>query len=209
MEGFMTFKRFYILILFFNIIFFSIGGYAQNEEKNEDYNKIFSISSDPISHMLIGYNATVEYTGLGAIGIYGSYLYVNPNSIMGQVAEDIDTDISGYGVNAGLRYYYDYEERYHDSKYVAAEVQYAEMKFEYNSDSFYTGSLDASVVGVVLYHGWRWQWSYIFCDFSLGAGYMTTNINISGEFTNEDKTDIEDATTGYTYGLRFAVGVAF
>lgn len=202
-------KRFLILLLFINIIYISVDAFAQEGTGNEDYNKTLSLSTNPVVHILLGYNATVEFTGLGALGIYGSYLSVNQDSVLGKMAQDIDTELTGYQVNGGLRYYYDYPQKYHDSKYFAAEVQYASIKFEYTPDAYFTGSLDATITGFVLYHGWRWQWSLIFLDLNVGAGYMKVGTDVTGSFTEADKKDIEDATTGYYYGLNFAVGIAF
>ena len=198
----------FIFILTF-IITLSVGAtalFAEDHEtgENDKYNKTISLSVDPIGFIFLGPSAQVEYTGLGAIGIYGGYQNIGLGNIEDLIGTD-DITITGYALSGGVKYYLGYSTSYHDSLYIGLEYTYLSMKAEDEFDE-YVDLTSNMFVGQV---GRRWQWDIVFLDLCFGLGYATISTDMSQSFDSNDEKDLKDALEGMTYQLKFRVGIAF
>jgi hypothetical protein len=174
---------------------------------NSDYDKTFSIGVDPLGFILLGPSVVAEWSGLGAIGIYGEYQNIGSGSMTKTIEDEDKIKITGYGVRTGLKYYLNYDNSYHDSYYVAASYMFMHMDLE--EQLIATNKADFDGHFGILSIGRRWQWSTIFLDLSGGVAYAKTKVKLTGNYNEQDAEDIEKALDGVGLDIKFTVGVAF
>lgn len=192
------------------IMFFAIAGiYAEEvtETPNESYNKTFSVGVDPLGFILLGPTIQIEYSGFGAIGLYGAYQNVGLGALTKSYEEDQDVKITGYAFETGLRYYLNYASSYHDSYYIS--TSYMNMYLKAEEVDLEENNLDLRAHSGILSFGRRWQWSLIYLDLSFGVAYTETSATVSKYYDKQDKEDLENSIDGFGYQLKFLVGMAF
>ncbi|MCP4135202.1 MAG: hypothetical protein GY754_29815, partial [bacterium] len=176
------------------------------DETPEEYNKTFSIGVNPGAFILLGPSVGVEFTGQSPFGVYAFFQYIGPGLLINYLGNQINADISGWGVNSGGKYYYQYDANFHDSNYLSVEYVYASMKAE---ETLGTASIDLTSHTAMIYHGWRWQWSLFYLDCNFGIGYSFGSVATTGNFSEDDKNTLKNGVTGFAWGGSIVVGVAF
>lgn len=195
---------FALMLMMLNVSFFAFA--EDDVDDNKEYDKTLAIGFNPVGYILFGPSAGLEYTGFGPIGISAYYQQIGSGFLIKALANTIDAKISGYGILPQLKYYYDYDNRAHDSGYVSLTFSIVSMKFQ---STIYDSYLKINQKIPWISWGRRWQWSPFFIDFNAGVGFSFATVDASDNFNKSDRDTVEAAVQGAQFGGNLIMGVAF
>ncbi|MFC1669829.1 hypothetical protein ACFL20_05500 [Spirochaetota bacterium] len=192
------------ILILTTLIIFASANYA--ESKSRRYDKTIGFSFDPVSMIILGPSFSIEFSGLGAVGIFTEATYVGPGFTYETITKDAGFESEGFTVGGGLKYYISYKKSYHDSWWLGVSYNYLRIYADYDNGD----SMIANGSRFLFLTGLRWQWPVVFLDTYFGVGYQFAEIDENGaNISSGDIDKLNSMVNGFAYAVGARVGVSF